>query len=312
MPNTTKVSSLPALGICGFSGSGKTTLIERLIPVLVAQGLKIALIKHDVHGLQVDREGKDSDRLFKAGADVYLNGPDQLFSRHHGADNDGLVPRIRRLSREYDLILVEGHKGSPINKVWLLADGEAQPPPGHTGIISVLPWDADRFNLLLAQLADWLPQQWQIPPVYGLVIPGSGDHEVKNTASLEKACERVIVSGNSPTGGLPPVPDADGTLAAVIAAMRWAPTVSWLVTVGASKVSRDALNRLLDSRAPGVWGSIYQQPNNTFTAHFDYRAIGWLERLAIGGDISPQKLLSHPKFIELEMAASRSMDSVDK
>ena len=30
----------------GYSGSGKTTLIEQVIPVLVAQGQRVSVIKH--------------------------------------------------------------------------------------------------------------------------------------------------------------------------------------------------------------------------------------------------------------------------
>ena len=60
------LEGLPVLGVCGWSGSGKTTLIEAILPAFRAKGLKIAVIKHDVHGLDIDRPGKDSDRLFRA------------------------------------------------------------------------------------------------------------------------------------------------------------------------------------------------------------------------------------------------------
>ena len=35
------------LGFAGFSGSGKTTLLEKLTPLLVARGLRVAVVKHD-------------------------------------------------------------------------------------------------------------------------------------------------------------------------------------------------------------------------------------------------------------------------
>ena len=37
---------LPILGFCAFSGTGKTTLLTQLIPLLVANGVRIAMIKH--------------------------------------------------------------------------------------------------------------------------------------------------------------------------------------------------------------------------------------------------------------------------
>ena len=48
------------LGITGWSGSGKTTLIVKLIPLLVARGLRIATLKHAHHNFDVDQPGKDS------------------------------------------------------------------------------------------------------------------------------------------------------------------------------------------------------------------------------------------------------------
>jgi hypothetical protein len=71
----------PVLAVCGFSGSGKTTLLEAAIPHLIARGLAVAAIKHDSHGFVVDKEGKDSDRLFRAGATVALRGPGEQFLR---------------------------------------------------------------------------------------------------------------------------------------------------------------------------------------------------------------------------------------
>ena len=63
--------SIPAIvSIVGPSGSGKTTLLEKLIPELVNRGLKVGTIKHDVHGFDMDRPGKDSWRHKRAGAQV--------------------------------------------------------------------------------------------------------------------------------------------------------------------------------------------------------------------------------------------------
>jgi len=71
----------PVVGVCGYSGAGKTTLIESLIPVLRQEGLSVAVVKHDAHGLSVDSRGKDSDRFYRAGADVLAHGFSQSFVR---------------------------------------------------------------------------------------------------------------------------------------------------------------------------------------------------------------------------------------
>ena len=57
----------PVFGFAGFSGSGKTTLIERIIPLLVARGLRVALVKHAHHDFDIDQPGKDSHRHRAAG-----------------------------------------------------------------------------------------------------------------------------------------------------------------------------------------------------------------------------------------------------
>ena len=133
------------LGICGHSGSGKTTLIERLVPRLRAEGLAVAVVKHDAHGLDVDRPGKDSDRLFKAGADVLVHDARQGLLRFRAAGLS-LPLAIRRLGGAYDLVLIEGHKGSPAPKVWLLGEGESAPPAHVRNVVAVLRRDPDRVR----------------------------------------------------------------------------------------------------------------------------------------------------------------------
>ena len=58
----------PVIAVCGVKNSGKTSLIEKLIPILRRQGLKIAVIKHDGHDFEPDVPGTDSARLRQAGA----------------------------------------------------------------------------------------------------------------------------------------------------------------------------------------------------------------------------------------------------
>ena len=45
----------PLLGFCAYSGTGKTTLLTRLIPVLNRNGIKIGLIKHAHHQIELHR-----------------------------------------------------------------------------------------------------------------------------------------------------------------------------------------------------------------------------------------------------------------
>ena len=58
------------VSVTGWSGSGKTTWLERLLPELSMRGIRTAVVKHDAHDFQVDREGKDTWRMAQAGAAV--------------------------------------------------------------------------------------------------------------------------------------------------------------------------------------------------------------------------------------------------
>ncbi len=102
---------IPILSIVGKSDSGKTTLIEKLVPELTRRGYRIATVKHDIHGFEVDREGKDSWRHKQAGAhSVVISSPTKA-ALIRDVDRDMNLEEIReKLIRDVDLILSEGYK----------------------------------------------------------------------------------------------------------------------------------------------------------------------------------------------------------
>ena len=135
--------SIPVLGFAAFSGSGKTTLLEKLIPLLRARGLRLALIKHSHHDFEMDRPGKDSDRLRRAGAGQVL-----LASKYRTAwirEGDGekepeLGELLQRLdTRALDLVLVEGFREAPIAKIEIHRPSLKKPLlcPGDRRIIAL-------------------------------------------------------------------------------------------------------------------------------------------------------------------------------
>ncbi|MBI2304243.1 MAG: molybdopterin-guanine dinucleotide biosynthesis protein B [Chloroflexi bacterium] len=108
----------PILSIVGRSNVGKTSLLERLIPELKKQGYRLAVIKHDVHGFDIDRPGKDSWRLTQAGSDaVVISSPDKL-ALIKRMDHDALLEEVALLLGDlYDVILTEGYRHGPAYKV---------------------------------------------------------------------------------------------------------------------------------------------------------------------------------------------------
>jgi len=102
---------IPIISIVGKSDSGKTTLIEKLVPELTRRGYRIATVKHDVHGFEVDREGKDSWRHKKAGAHMVVISSPNKVALIRDVEKDLTLDEIRdKLIRDVDLILSEGYK----------------------------------------------------------------------------------------------------------------------------------------------------------------------------------------------------------
>lgn len=114
----------PILGFAAYSGTGKTTLLTQLIPMLKAKGIRIGMIKHAHHKFDIDKPGKDSYELRKAGAEQML-----IASKNRWAlmvetpDNDD-DPRLDEMLAQLDqdkldLILVEGFKHVAFAKIEL-------------------------------------------------------------------------------------------------------------------------------------------------------------------------------------------------
>jgi molybdopterin-guanine dinucleotide biosynthesis protein B len=112
------MEALRVIGFAGFSGSGKTTLLEKVIPLLKARGLRIAVIKHAHHKFDIDKPGKDSFRHREAGAgEVLVVSGFRWALMHELADED--EPSLEDLCSKLspcDLVLVEGYKYSNIPK----------------------------------------------------------------------------------------------------------------------------------------------------------------------------------------------------
>jgi len=128
-------------GFAGWSGSGKTTLIEKLIPRLVARGLRVSLIKHAHHTFDVDQPGKDSYRHRHAGASEILVTSSRRWVLMHelrGSPEPSFEEQIRRLS-PCDVLFVEGFKFAPIPKleVWRAETGEPLLHPKDPHIVAV-------------------------------------------------------------------------------------------------------------------------------------------------------------------------------
>ena len=107
---------LTILAVSGPSGSGKTRLLTRLIPALRSRGLEVGALKHAGHAHPLDRRGKDSQRLRRAGAAaVAVQGPSELAL--FGPPLPGGARALARLLPEVDLVLAEGFRREPLPRL---------------------------------------------------------------------------------------------------------------------------------------------------------------------------------------------------
>lgn len=133
----------PVLGFAAFSGTGKTTLLEKLIPQLAESGIRVGMVKHAHHEFDIDKPGKDSYRLRKAGAKQMLiaSSKRQAFMTENATPQEPRLDElITRLDLEHiDLVLVEGFKHVPFPKIELhrKALGKTLLYPKDTDIIAV-------------------------------------------------------------------------------------------------------------------------------------------------------------------------------
>ena len=109
---------IPIVSIVGKSNSGKTTLIEKIIAELVRRGYRVATIKHNRHGFDIDHEGKDSWRHKRAGARTTVIASPGRVAVVEDVDRDYAIDELAgRYIRDADIVLSEGFKKNVLPKI---------------------------------------------------------------------------------------------------------------------------------------------------------------------------------------------------
>ena len=107
------------IGLAGWSGSGKTTLLTKVLPRLVARGLRVSTLKHAHSGFDLDQPGKDSHSHRMAGATEVLISSAKRWALMHelrGAPEASLPELLSRMA-PVDLVIVEGYKREKLPKL---------------------------------------------------------------------------------------------------------------------------------------------------------------------------------------------------
>lgn len=153
--------TIPVYSVIAFSNTGKTTMLEKLIPELKRRGLRVAVVKHDAHEFEIDRPGKDSWRLTKAGAEVtaIASQTKAAVMENRFIPIEEIIARIENV----DIILTEGYKHGPWPKIALCRGGNGKPlplePDQCLAVMTDVPLEAETQTPVLglddiSQLAD--------------------------------------------------------------------------------------------------------------------------------------------------------------
>jgi len=123
------MKSMRIIGLAGWSGSGKTTLIKKVIPCLIARGLKVSTLKHAHHGFDLDQPGKDSFFHRAAGATEVIVSSAKRFAILHELREEAEwdLPALVGKMSPVDLVLVEGYKRDPFPKLEIHRAANAKP-----------------------------------------------------------------------------------------------------------------------------------------------------------------------------------------
>jgi molybdopterin-guanine dinucleotide biosynthesis protein B len=149
---------MKVIGLAGWSGAGKTTLLTRAIPLLIARGLRVSVIKHAHHKFDVDVPGKDSWLHREAGAEEVLVSSGKRWALMHelrDAQEPPVLELLKKMSR-VDLVVIEGYKTDSHRKIEVhrAANGKPLLFPGDAAIVGIVTDVAIETVLPTAHLDD--------------------------------------------------------------------------------------------------------------------------------------------------------------
>ncbi len=102
---------IPIVAVVGKSGAGKTYVVSRLVAELKNRGYRVATVKHSVHDIDLDLEGKDSWQHAQAGSDAVVISSPHKFALIRPVDHDSSLAELSRfIGPDFDIILAEGFK----------------------------------------------------------------------------------------------------------------------------------------------------------------------------------------------------------
>ena len=138
------------INIVGSSSNvGKTYLLEGLIKELKFRGYSIATIKHDVHGFDIDKKGKDTYKHREAGSETVIISSKNRLAMIKELKEETELNDIIKMVLDKDIILIEGYKKSNLRKIEVFRSGVSEkiitPKEKIIAVASDINIDADSF-----------------------------------------------------------------------------------------------------------------------------------------------------------------------
>ena len=96
--------------VASRSKVGKTAVLCEIIKELKSRGYKVATIKHDVHGFEIDHPGKDTWKHAQAGADVVAISSPQKLAIIEKVEREYDLDEVINKINNVDIIITEGYK----------------------------------------------------------------------------------------------------------------------------------------------------------------------------------------------------------
>lgn len=315
------------IGLGGHSGSGKTTLIERALPELKREGLYVGVLKHTHHMLDLDADGKDTERFFRAGADfVFAHDSAQGFARYPRQD-EALHEALQRFPRGLDLVFVEGHKDSQVCNIWIEPEktDEVRVCHGPVSMVVLYRDDPEYFRMFMDYVHGELESFHSRRRIKaGLLVGGKSSRmgtskslldiggetlAGRSLKTLSGVASRAVLlgAGSLPESlhdidRLPDVEGAGGPLAGILSAFRWDPESAWIISaVDMPLMNAEAWDWLLSQRRSGVWAVLPRlgpdSPAETTGACYEPMIFDHVESLFSKGVSRLQEIAKHPKVI---------------
>ncbi len=311
--------SWPLFAVTGGEDKDRDNLITEVLTNFQQRGIRALVVKDsaEINIIQKDKQ------ISNVPDGVLFLGSDFSHCIKKRVCDVDLLEEVAPFIASYDLIIVSSDFFPPIDTVHLVR-GDEPYKEQSTDVIHAHRL-GDEISCLIDFLWQWLQKKINSIPVWACVLIGgkssrmgqpkhllkgkNGKTWVENCVkTLQEVTTEVVISGAGevPTSlaHLPRMVDIEnvkGPITGILSAMRWNPSVSWLlVACDMPDIQRQGLDWLMSMRKPGVWGAIpcHQQTGyyEPLLALYDFRSGQLFEEMLSHGCLRIGQIGKNPKI----------------